>query len=59
VTVAFCLPTRVFEALALALAERSPMDSSPEGRAETGAARNGMSPLKLGMGEIKLFKACI
>jgi hypothetical protein len=57
--VAFCLPTRVFEALALAPAEGSLTDSSPGGQVKIGMARIEMSPSRLGMGEIKLSKACI
>jgi hypothetical protein len=56
---AFRLPARVFEALALAPVEGSPMDSSLGGRVETGMSRNEMSPSKPGMGEIKLSKASI
>jgi hypothetical protein len=57
--VAFCLPARVFEELALAPTEGSLTDSSPGGQAKIGMVGNGMSASKLGMGEIKLSKACI
>jgi hypothetical protein len=57
--VAFCLPTWVFKELALAPTTGSLVGSSPGGRAKIGMAGIGMSPLKPGMGEIKLFKACI
>jgi hypothetical protein len=57
--VAFHLPSRVFEALALAPAEGSLAGSSPGGWAETGMARIGILPSKPGTGEIKLSRSCI
>jgi hypothetical protein len=56
---AFRLPARVFRALALALAEGSPVDLSPGGQAKTGIAGIRISPSKPGMGEMKLSNACI
>jgi hypothetical protein len=44
---------------ALAPVEGSLSASSPGGWAETGIAGIGISPSKLGMGEMKLSKACI
>jgi hypothetical protein len=58
-TVAFRLPARVFEALALGLMEGSLADSSLGGRAETRMAGIRTSPSKPGTGEVKLSKACI
>jgi hypothetical protein len=57
--VAFHLPTRVFEPLALVLIEGSLMGSSLGDQAETRAAGVRMSLSKPGMGEIKLSKAYI
>jgi hypothetical protein len=61
--VAFYLPARVFEALALALAlalvEGSLTDSSPRGRVKIRMTGIRMSPLMLGIGAIKLPKAYI
>jgi hypothetical protein len=45
--------------LALALAEGSLMDSPLGGQAKIGMVGIEMSPSKLGMGEMKLSKACI
>jgi hypothetical protein len=59
VTVAFHLPARVLYALALALADRSLVDSPLGDRAEIGNAEKGMSHSNLGMGKIKLSKSCI
>jgi hypothetical protein len=56
---AFYLPVRVFEALALAPADGSLIDSPLGGPVETGMTEIGMSPSNLGRGEIKLSKACI
>jgi hypothetical protein len=57
--VTFCFPTRVFKALALALAEGFIIDLLPKCRDESGTIRIGMSLSKLGTGEIKLSRACI
>jgi hypothetical protein len=57
--VAFHLPARVLEALALALTDGSLVDSPPGHRAKIGIAGIGMSPSNPGMGEIKLSKAYI
>jgi hypothetical protein len=57
--VAFRLPARVFEALALALVEGSLTDSSPGGWVEIGMVRIRMSLLMPGMGAIKLPNAYI
>jgi hypothetical protein len=56
---AFHLPSRVFEALALALAEGSLADSSLCSWVKTRVARFGMSLSKPQMGEIKVSKAVI
>jgi hypothetical protein len=55
----FRLPTQVFDALALAPAVGSLLDSPPGGRAKTGTIEIRMSPSKLGMGEMKLSKTYI
>jgi hypothetical protein len=52
--VAFRLPARVFRALALAPTEGSLVHLSLGGRAKI-----GISSLKPGMGEMKLYNACI
>jgi hypothetical protein len=57
--VAFHLLARVLDAPALDAAEGSSMALPPGERAEMGMAEIGMSPLKLGMGEMKLSKSCI
>jgi hypothetical protein len=57
--VAFHLPARVFEALALAPVDGSLTDSSLGGQVKTGMAGIRMSPPKPVMGEIKLSKAYI
>jgi hypothetical protein len=57
--VAFHLLARVLDAPALDAVEGSSMALPPGERAEMGMAEIGMSPLKLGMGEIKLSKSCI
>jgi hypothetical protein len=57
--VAFRLPARVLKALTPALAEGSLEDSLPGDWVESRMARIGTSPMKPGMGERKLFIACI
>jgi hypothetical protein len=52
--VAFHLLARVFDVRTLALAEGSSMASPPGGRAKMRIAGIGMSPSKLGIGEMKL-----
>jgi hypothetical protein len=53
------LPALVFDARTLAPVVGSLMDIPTAGQAKTGMVGIGMSPSKLGMGEIKLYKACI
>jgi hypothetical protein len=55
--VAFCLLARVFDALVSV--EGLSMALSPGGWAVMGIAGIGMSPSKLGIGEMKLSKSCI
>jgi hypothetical protein len=57
--VAFCLLARVFDTPALAPTDGSLADLPLGDRAKTRIVGKGMSPLNPGMGEIKLFKACI
>jgi hypothetical protein len=59
VAITFRLLARVFDARALALADGSLADSPLGDRAKTRIAGKGMSPLNLGMREIKLSKAYI
>jgi PIN domain nuclease of toxin-antitoxin system len=57
--VTFHLPARVFEVSTLVLAEGSLVGLSLGDRAEIGMAGIRISMLKLGMGEMKLSRACI
>jgi hypothetical protein len=55
--VAFRFPAQDFKELTLAVAEGLLVDSSPEVQVESGTVRTRTSPLKPGMGEMKLSKA--
>jgi hypothetical protein len=53
------LPDRVLDVLPLAPVEGLLPTSPLGGSTETGMARIGISPSKLGMGEMKLSRICI